>query len=95
MTTTHAPTITDLPLAAGTWSLDLRHSSVLFKVRHIGLSNVRGRFDRFDATLRVGETLADTEVAATIEVSSVDTNDPDRDAHLRGRDFFAADQHPR
>jgi polyisoprenoid-binding protein YceI len=67
---------------------------VYFKVRHIGLSNVRGRFNRYDATLSVGETLADTRVEATIDMSSVDTNQPDRDAHLLGTDFFSADQHP-
>jgi polyisoprenoid-binding protein YceI len=91
-----AATTTDigLPLAAGTWTLDARHSGVHFKVRHIGLSNVHGRFNRFDATLSVGETLADTRVEATIEMSSVDTNQPDRDAHLLGTDFFSAEQHP-
>ena len=88
-------TVSDLPLAAGTWPLDAAHSGVQFKVRHIGLSNVRGRFNRFDATLSVGETLADTRIEATIEMSSVDTNQPDRDAHLLGTDFFAADRHPR
>jgi polyisoprenoid-binding protein YceI len=96
--TTASATATDddgvLPLGAGTWSLDARHSSVLFKVRHLGLSNVRGRFNRFDATLRVGETLADTRVDGTVEMSSVDTNEPARDGHLLGTDFFAADRHP-
>jgi polyisoprenoid-binding protein YceI len=87
-------TATDLPLAAGTWALDPNHSGVHFKVRHIGLSNVRGRFNRCDATLTVGETLADTRVEATIDMSSVDTNQPDRDAHLLGTDFFAAEQNP-
>ncbi len=91
---TDTASTTRLPLAAGTWTLDARHSSVMFKVRHIGLSNVRGRFDRFGATLSVGETLADTGVEAAIEMSSVDTNEPYRDAHLLGTDFFAADQHP-
>jgi polyisoprenoid-binding protein YceI len=67
---------------------------VHFKVRHIGLSTVRGRFNRFGATLTVGETLADTRVEATIQTSSVDTNQPDRDAQLVGTDFFAADEHP-
>lgn len=86
--------VTDLPLVAGTWPLDAVHSSVHFKVRHIGLSNVRGRFNRLGATLSVGEILADTRVEATIEMSSVDTNQPDRDAHLLGTDFFSADQHP-
>jgi polyisoprenoid-binding protein YceI len=92
--TTTATTATDLLLATGTWPLDAAHSGVHFKVRHIGLSNVRGRFNRFDAMLSVGETLADTRVEATIEMSSVDTNQPDRDAHLLGTDFFSADQHP-
>jgi polyisoprenoid-binding protein YceI len=87
-------TATDLPLAAGTWALDPNHSGVHFKVRHIGLSNVSGRFNRYDATLSVGETLADTRVEATIDMSSVDTNQPDRDAHLLGTDFFAAEQNP-
>jgi len=93
MTTTTTPA-TALPLATGTWSLDPRHSGVHFKVRHIGLSNVRGRFDRFGATLLVGETLADTAVEAIIEMASVDTNEPARDAHLLGTDFFSADEHP-
>jgi polyisoprenoid-binding protein YceI len=87
-------TATDLPLAAGTWAVDLDHSGVHFKVRHIGLSNVRGRFNRFDVTLTVGETLADTRVAATVELTSVDTNQPDRDAHLLSTNFFSAEQHP-
>jgi polyisoprenoid-binding protein YceI len=86
-------TATGLPLAAGTWPLDGMHSGVHFKVRHIGLTSVHGRFNRFDATLTVGETMADTQVEATIETSSVDTNQPDRDAHLLGTDFFSADQH--
>jgi polyisoprenoid-binding protein YceI len=87
-------TTTELPLVAGTWPLDATHSGVHFKVRHIGLSSVHGRFNRFGATLVVGETLADTRVEAAIEMSSVDTNQPDRDAHLLGTDFFAADKHP-
>ncbi|MGH9233501.1 MAG: YceI family protein [Acidimicrobiales bacterium] len=87
-------TAANLPLAAGTWAVDPDHSGVHFKVRHIGLSNVRGRFNRYDATLTVGKTLADTRVEATIELSSVDTNQPDRDAHLLGTDFFSAEQHP-
>ncbi len=89
-----ATTATDLPLVAGSWPLDPNHSSMHFKARHIGLSNVRGRFNRFDAVLHVGPTLADTGVEATIEMSSVDTNQPDRDAHLLGTDFFSADRHP-
>jgi polyisoprenoid-binding protein YceI len=87
-------TTSSLPLAKGVWVLDSNHSGVHFKVRHIGLSNVRGRFNRFDATLTVGDGLDDTQVDATIDLASVDTNQPDRDAHLLGTDFFSAEQHP-
>jgi polyisoprenoid-binding protein YceI len=95
-TATASATAADaLPLAAGTWSLDARHSSVMFKVRHLGLANVRGRFNRFDAALRVGDSLAETEVEGIVELSSVDTNEPARDGHLLGTDFFAAERNPR
>jgi len=85
---------TTLPLKTGVWTIDPNHSGVHFRVRHLGLSNVRGRFDRFDATLEIGATLADAKVSATIDMGSVDTNQPDRDAHLRSTDFFSTDQHP-
>ena len=93
-TATEPPAETDLPLTTGTWTLDASHASVDFRVRHLGLSNVRGRFNRFDATLTVGETLADTVVEASIDMSSVDTNQPVRDTHLLGTDFFSAEEHP-
>lgn len=78
----------------GVWTVDPNHSGVHFRVRHLGLSNVRGRFDRFDATLTVGATLGEVAIEATVDMGSVDTNQPDRDAHLRSTDFFSIDQHP-
>jgi polyisoprenoid-binding protein YceI len=92
MTTT--PLTTTLPLSQGVWALDKNHSGVFFVVRHLGLSNVRGRFDTFDATLEVGSELDSVSVSAEVELSSVDTNNADRDAHLRGTDFFETDKHP-
>jgi polyisoprenoid-binding protein YceI len=92
MTTTPTTATTDLPLAAGEWALDTNHSAVLFVVRHLGLTNVRGRFDEFSATLEVGETLADVVVTAEIDLSSVDTGNADRDTHLRSTDFFDTDR---
>jgi polyisoprenoid-binding protein YceI len=83
-----------LSLAAGKWQLDPAHSGVHFKVRHLGLTNVRGTFKSFDATLDVGDTLDSVAVAAVIELASVDTNNPDRDAHLLSTDFFAAERNP-
>jgi polyisoprenoid-binding protein YceI len=87
-------TTTELPLAAGSWSLDQLHSGVSFVVRHLGLSNVRGRFDKFDATLDIGPSLDAVAITAEIDLSSVDTNNADRDAHLRSTDFFGTDEHP-
>jgi polyisoprenoid-binding protein YceI len=89
---TQAPSA--LPLAVGTYSLDPNHSGVHFQIRHLGLSTVRGRFKSFDATLEVGPTLEDIVASATIDLASVDTNQPDRDAHLRSTDFFHADEQP-
>jgi polyisoprenoid-binding protein YceI len=83
-----------LPLTTGTWTLDKNHSAISFAIRHLGLANVRGRFDRFNASLVVGESLSDTKVTATVDLSSVNTNQPDRDAHLLGTDFFHAEAHP-
>jgi polyisoprenoid-binding protein YceI len=84
-----------LPLVPGRWSLDRNHSAVLFVVRHLGLTNVRGRFDSFDAGLHVGSSLHEVEVTADIDLSSVDTGNADRDAHLRSTDFFDTAQHER
>jgi polyisoprenoid-binding protein YceI len=96
--TTDSPTVNDpqspLALSPGTWSLDANHSGIHFRVRHLGLANVRGRFDRFDAKLVVGATLDDVSVSASVDMASVNTNQPDRDAHLRSTDFFSTEAHP-
>jgi polyisoprenoid-binding protein YceI len=89
-----APETATVPITTGTWTVDKNHSAISFAIRHLGLTNVRGRFDRFDATLVVGESLDDVKVTATVDLSSVNTNQPDRDAHLLGTDFFHADSHP-
>jgi polyisoprenoid-binding protein YceI len=83
-----------LPLTIGTWGFDPNHSGVNFKVRHLGLTNVRGRFNGVDAWLEVGEDLASTAFGATIDLTTIDTNQADRDAHLRSTDFFGTDAHP-
>jgi len=84
----------ELPLRTGRWAFDPLHSAVLFSIRHLGLAKVRGRFDRFEAILDVGPTLAETHVEATIDLDSIDTNNDDRDAHLRSTDFFSTEIHP-
>ncbi len=85
---------TTLPLTAGTWSADPAHTTVGFVVRHLGLSKVRGRFDGVDAQLVVGEDLASTTVRAEVQMATVRTGNPDRDAHLASSDFFNAELNP-
>lgn len=90
------PTITtDIPIATGTWTVDRVHSSVEFTVRHLGLAKVRGRFNDFDAAVEVGESLDATSVRADVALASVDTNNADRDAHLRSSDFFSVETAPK
>ncbi len=90
MTDTTAPTATttDLPLAPGTWTLDPNHFSVGFSIKRLGLSKVRGTFTGVTAELVVGETLAASSLTATIDLTSVDTGNEDRDAHLRSPDLI-------
>lgn len=81
-------------LPAGTWDIDPGHSLVEFSVRHLMVSKVKGRFGRFAGTITVGEGAGDASVEATIDVASIDTADPQRDAHLRSADFLDAEHHP-
>lgn len=79
---------------AGTWTVDPAHSEVSFSVRHLMISKVKGKFEQFSATFTTGRSIQDSTVEATAEVSSINTNEPNRDAHLRAGDFFEADTHP-
>lgn len=83
----------ELP-AAGTWSIDSTHSTVGFIVRHLMVAKVRGRFGDFAGTLAIGTTPEDSQAEVTIDVTSIDTRDAKRDAHLRSGDFFDVDRNP-
>lgn len=78
----------------GTWKIDPTHSEVGFSVRHLAISKVKGTFDKFDATFVTAENPLESTVTASAEVASIDTNEPNRDSHLRTGDFFAADEFP-
>lgn len=90
MTTTTTP----LPLAPGRWALDTNHSSIGFTIRHLGVSKVRGRFTRFDVDVVIGATLDETSVAATVDLSSIDTGIVDRDAHVLSADILDVERRP-
>lgn len=83
------PTITP-----GTYSIDASHSEVGFTVRHLAVSKVRGRFEKFDGTVTIAEDLLSSSVQATVQMDSVNTNDAQRDGHLLTNDFFAIEQYP-
>ncbi len=77
------------------WSIDAVHSNIGFKVRHLGISNVRGEFLDYDAEILMdGTDLSTLTVSATIETGSVDTGNERRDGHLRSDDFFGAEEFP-
>ena len=92
--TNTSTTTTTLPLRPGTWTLDPFHSTVSFTIRHLGISKVRGTFADFDASLTVGDTLADTEVSALVQTASIDTGIEDRDAHVRSADLLDVGRRP-
>lgn len=89
-------TLTELNPAAisGTWKLDPAHSEVSFTVKHLAITKVRGTFETFDVTIVTGESLADSKIEASVDVSSVNTGQPGRDDHLRSGDFFLIEEHP-
>ncbi|GHF31035.1 YceI family protein [Streptomyces fumanus] len=83
-----------LPLPSGRWELDPLHSAVNFTIRHLGIAKVRGRFDKVEADLYVGETAEDVRVSATIDLASIDTGNADRDAHVRASDLLDVEKRP-
>jgi polyisoprenoid-binding protein YceI len=79
---------------AGTWEIDPVHSEVSFVIRHLGISKVRCRFDRFSATIVTDDDLTQASVTATIDASSIDTNLAMRDDLVRSADFLDVEHYP-
>ena len=80
-------------LPTGTWTVDPAHSNVEFSAKHLGIATVRGAFNEYEGSFKVGEDGA-AKARGTVEVASIDTNEDQRDTHLRSADFFDADVHP-
>jgi len=87
-------TTTSTTIPTGTWTIDPAHSKVGFAVKHMGIATVRGEFTEFEGSLEIGEDLAGAKVSGTVNPQSVDTNEPQRDDHLRSPDFFDVAQFP-
>ncbi len=77
------------------WKIDPAHSRAEFKIRHMMISNVKGSFSSLSGTLL--ENIADSslsEIDASVDISSLNTGDEQRDTHLKSADFFHQEQHP-
>lgn len=82
-------------LYAGTYNVDKSHSNVGFKVKHMMVSNVTGKFNDFKGSFEYDEkTNTLKSLTGTVEVASIDTDNAKRDGHLKASDFFAADKYP-
>jgi polyisoprenoid-binding protein YceI len=79
---------------AGSWTIDPVHTHVGFVIKHMMVSKVRGRFTSFSGQIITAADPLDSSVTATVEVSSIDTDNEMRDNHIRSADFFDAENHP-
>ena len=83
-----------LPIAPGTYGIDTNHSQLGFSVNHLGISIIRGTFDRYAGALYVGDDLSTTVVAIEAEMASINSGNRDRDQHMHGADWFDVANHP-
>ena len=75
------------------WAIDPTHSEITFKVKHLMISNVKGEFKTFQGTID-GEDFTKSKISASIDASSISTNNDDRDTHLKSPDFFEVEKYP-
>ncbi len=87
--------MTSVASSVSTWSIDSAHSIAEFAVKHLVISTVKGRFRTVQGTITIDElNPAASAVAAALDVNSIDTSEPQRDAHLKSDDFFNAELFP-
>jgi len=77
------------------WVIDPTHSEIGFKIKHLMITNVSGKFEDFEAEVQTeGEDFATAWIQAKIKTGSINTNNLQRDEHLRNSDFFEVENHP-
>jgi len=76
------------------WTIDPTHSEIGFKVKHMMFTNVKGHFDDYSAAIDFNEDLKDANLQFEAKINSINTNNADRDNHLKSADFFDIDQYP-
>lgn len=79
---------------AGVYSVDAFHTSIVFKIDHMGLTNVWGRFNEFSGDINLTPEVTGSSINVTVQAASVDTAVPPRDNHLRSADFFEVEKFP-
>ena len=85
----------DLTQYTGTWTIDPTHTRLGFVARHAMVTKVRGAFTDFEGSLTLdGANPSASSISLTAQLASVDTGTADRDAHLRGADFFDVENNP-
>jgi polyisoprenoid-binding protein YceI len=82
------------PARADEYAIDDVHSSVGFKIQHLGISWIQGRFDEISGTFKLDKDPAKSSFELTLKTESIDTNNKNRDTHLKSPDFFNAKQYP-
>ncbi|MFP4093570.1 MAG: YceI family protein [Cyclobacteriaceae bacterium] len=79
-----------------TWTVDPMHSEIQFKVKHLVISTVTGSFGQYDASFTSEkEDFSDAQIDFSADINSINTNNEQRDAHLKSDDFFNAEQYPK
>lgn len=82
-------------MAKTNWALDLAHSEIQFKVKHMMIATVTGGFDRFNVTVETEEDdFSTAQISFSAETASINTGSEQRDGHLQSADFFDAEQFP-
>lgn len=77
------------------WAIDPTHSEVQFKIKHLVISTVTGAFKSFTGTMETdGDNFENARVSVSVDIASIDTNQGQRDEHLKSADFFDAAQYP-
>ena len=78
------------------WLIDPAHSEVHFKIKHLVISTVTGSFKKFEGSVESEkDDFSDASVQFSVESASIDTNNEQRDAHLKSDDFFNAEKYPK
>lgn len=82
-------------MATTTWVIDPTHSEVQFKIKHLVISTVTGSFKKFEGrAVTENDSFENAQISFALDVNSIDTNQEQRDEHLRNNDFFDAATYP-